>query len=390
MKGKVIGLVMTAVLATYATAGAARAAETARDSIKKTVDAAIEPLMQKDGIQGMAVGVVAAGNPYVFNYGLASVETREPVTDRTLFELGSVSKTLTATLASYAQVRGDLSLSDPVAKYEPALRGTQFGQASLIELGTHTPGGLALQVPDEIKSDDALTAYLKAWRPAYDPGTHRTYSNIGIGMLGAIAARSMGGDFKALEQQRLFPQLGLNSTYIDVPEARSGDYAQGYTKQGKPIRVSPGMLSDEAYGVKTTAADALRFVQENMNLVALDDTLRQAVTRTHTGYFQAGPMTQDLIWEQYPYPVTLDAVLEGNAPAMIFHPTEVSRLTPPKAPTPDVWINKTGSTNGFGAYIAFVPSKRMGIVMLANKNFPIDERVRAAYRILSALASTQP
>ncbi|MDN6020500.1 MAG: serine hydrolase, partial [Enterobacterales bacterium] len=60
-------------------------------------------------------------------------------------------------------------------------------------------------------------------------------------------------------------------------------------------------------------------------------------------------------------------------------------IVPPLPPQENVWINKTGSTNGFGAYIAFVPAKKMGIVMLANKNYSIDQRVTVAYKILSSL-----
>lgn len=146
------------------------------------------------------------------------------------------------------------------------------------------------------------------------------------------------------------------------------------------------VLSSEAYGVKTTAPDLIRFVEDNINPGGLDKPLERAVTETHTGYFQAGPMTQDLVWEQYPYPVTLNALLQGNSAAMAFDATPVTAIKPPENPQEDVWINKTGSTNGFGAYVAFVPEKRMGIILLANKNYPNDARVAAAFKILTAIA----
>jgi CubicO group peptidase (beta-lactamase class C family) len=61
------------------------------------------------------------------------------------------------------------------------------------------------------------------------------------------------------------------------------------------------------------------------------------------------------------------------------------RRAPPRQ---NVWINKTGSTNGFGAHVALVLKKRLTIVMLANRNVPTDARVSAAYRIMTALAAS--
>ena len=386
MKTRVKRLAFAVLFVLCATTAVSHAANDLQQKIKRAVDTNVRPVMAKYGVPGMAVGITVAGKPYVFTYGVASVATRQPVTRDTLFEIGSISKTFTATLASYAQVTGDLSLSDKTSKYLPALQGSPFGNVSLLNLGTHTPGVLPLQVPENIRNNDELMQYFKNWRPTYPPGTYRTYSNVGIGTLGWITAKSMGQDFAALMEQRLFPELGMKSSYIHVPKSDLANYAQGYTSADTPIRMTTGVLSSEAYGVKTTAPDMIHFVEDNMNLNSLDKRLRRAIAATHTGYFQAGPMTQDLIWEQYPYPVTLDALLQGNSSAIALHATPVTKINPPESPREDVWINKTGSTNGFAAYVAFVPEKRLGIVILANKNYPIDARVTAAYKILTAIA----
>jgi beta-lactamase class C len=379
-------LVATALAILGVTARVSHAAAGLPERIKDAVDTTIQPLMSQYRIPGMAVGVIAAGNVYVFNYGVAARATARPVTQNTLFEIGSVSKTLTATLASGAQLSGDLKLSDPTSKYLPSLRDSPFGAVSLLNLGTHTPGGLPLQLPDNIRNEQQLLQYFRQWRPTYPAGTYRTYSNPGIGALGLITARSMGQRFTVLLQRRLLPALGMNSSFIDVPAARMADYAQGYTQEGTPARMAPGVLSAEAYGIKTTVADLLRFIQANLGLIQLDPQLQQAITATHTGYFRASAMTQDLIWEQYAYPVALQTLLQGNSPAVMFNATPVTALTPPQPPRQNVWINKTGSTNGFGAYVAFIPEKRLAIVMLANRNYPIDARVSAAYQILGSLA----
>ncbi|WP_454738117.1 class C beta-lactamase [Cupriavidus necator] len=380
-----IRTLVAACLLCGATAHAAGSSE--QGQLQHTVDAAIRPAMKASNVPGMAVAVTVGGKRYFFNYGVTAMQGGKNVTENTIFEIGSISKTFTATLASYAQARGSLSLSDKASKYLPALAGSSFDTISLLDLGTYSAGGLPLQFPEAVTNLDRMVAYFKSWRPDYAPGTHRRYSNPSIGLFGYLAARSMGQPFDDLMEKTLFPALDLKHTYIRGPQARMADYAYGYTKDDKPTRVSPGVLDSEAYGVKTTAADMIRFVEANMNGARLDDTLKRAIAGTHTGYFKVGEMTQGLGWEMYDYPTQLDSMLAGSSSQVVFEANKVARLDPPRSAKADVLVNKTGSTNGFGAYVVFIPAQKIGIVMLANKNFPVAARIKAAYQILMALDS---
>ncbi len=360
-------------------------ASTARPALDEVVQEAAQALMQQYNIPGLAIGLSVDGQQRFYNFGVASRDTQRKVSSDTLFEVGSISKTFTATLASYAQVDGRLSLADHPGKYLPQLAGSPFDQVSLLNLATHTAGGFPLQVPDQVQDNQQLLAYFKAWQPSYAPGAKRTYANPSIGALGMITAISMKVPYAQALEGQLFPGLGMTNSYINVPASKQALYAQGYNKQDAPVRLNSGVLGDEAYGVKTSAGDLLKFVDANLGVVKVAPNWRSALLETHKGYFQVGAMTQDLIWEQYDYPVALDTLIEGNGDKMIYDSHAVTAIDPPQPPKAAAWINKTGSTGGFSAYVAFVPEKKQGIVVLANKSYPNEARVRLAYRILGEL-----
>lgn len=361
------------------------AGEPAPARLDEAVNQTIRPLMQAYAVPGMAIGVSYGGKHYFYNFGLAAKDGAVPVTQRTLFELGSISKTFAATLAAYGQASGAFSLNDNASRFLPALAGSRFDAISLLQLGTYTAGGLPLQFPDEVDNQEKMVSYYRNWRPEYAPGTYRQYSNPSLGLFGFLAAKAMNGSYASLVTEHVLQPLGMQHTVFSVTPAQMPFYAWGYSKQDKPIRVSPGVLDEEAYGLKSSAEDMLRYVDANMNAATLSETMQQAIRTTQTGYFRLGEMTQGLGWELYPWPVTQEQLLAGNSAQVAYQANKVTALTPPQPPARDRLVNKTGSTNGFGAYVAFIPGQQTSVVLLANKNYPNDARIKAALQILNSL-----
>lgn len=365
-------------------------AEDASARIATTVDLAFRPLLEQHDIAGMAVALTVGGKQHIFTYGVASKTTKTPVTQDTLFEIGSVSKTFTATLAGYAEALGKLSLDDHPGKHMPELRDTAINAASLLHLGTYTAGGLPLQFPGTLSTNTDMAAYFREWTPAAAPGRQRRYSNPSIGLFGHLAGLAMNGKVADLMEAEIFPRLGLKSSYVRVPETAMERYAWGYDKANKQIRVKPAVFDAEAYGVKTSAADLIRYVEAQISPETLEPPMRRAVESTHVGYFKVGEMIQGLGWEQYPWPVALEQLQAGNSTRIIMEANDAVQLAPERMPSGPTLFNKTGSTNGFGAYVAFVPAKRIGIVMLVNRNVPIPARIAAAYAVLKQLDGDTP
>ena len=235
------------------------------------------------------------------------------MTPETLFEIGSVSKTFTATLAGYTLTQDKMRLDDRASQHWPALQGSRFDGISLLDLATYTAGGLPLQFPDSVQKDQAQIDYYRQWQPTYAPGSQRLYSNPSIGLFGYLAARSLGQPFERLMEQQVFPALGLEQTHLDVPEAALAQYARGLWQGRPPATGRSRPAGCRRLQVKTSAADLLRFVDANLHPERLDRPWAQALDATHRGYYKVGDMTQGLGWEAYDWPISLKRLQAGNA-----------------------------------------------------------------------------
>ncbi|MCK0912499.1 ADC family extended-spectrum class C beta-lactamase [Acinetobacter pittii] len=350
--------------------------------IKKLVDQNFKPLLEKYDVPGMAVGVIQNNKKYETYYGLQSVQDKKAVSSSTIFELGSVSKLFTATAGGYAKNKGKISFDDTPGKYWKELKNTPIDQVNLLQLATYTSGNLALQFPDEVQTDQQVLTFFKDWKPKNSIGEYRQYSNPSIGLFGKVVALSMNKPFDQVLGKTIFPDLGLKHSYVNVPKTQMQNYAFGYNQENQPIRVNPGPLDAPAYGVKSTLPDMLKFINANLNPQKYPKDIQRAINETHQGFYQVGTMYQALGWEEFSYPAPLQTLLDSNSEQIVMKPNKVTAIS--KEPSVKMF-HKTGSTNGFGTYVVFIPKENIGLVMLTNKRIPNEERIKAAYAVLNAI-----
>ncbi len=245
-------------------------------------------------------------------------------------------------------------------------------------------GGLPLQFPAEVNEQNFISFY-KSFIPTTEIGTSRLYSNTSIGLSGYLAAKSVGAPFASLLDEKVIKPLNLSHTFLSVPKNRFTSYAQGYTSSNAPVRVNPGVFDDEAYGIKTTAADLLGFVEASGNPNRFEGSLKAALIAARSPVYQVRRMYQGLGWELYRAPARRVDLLQGVDPDFVM---KANQIEPPSLHVPAemvATVSKTGSTGGFGAYALFQPERGTGIVILANRFWPNSARIATAYSILGKL-----
>lgn len=353
--------------------------------VNQVVNKTVQAVMKKNNIPGVAVAVIYQGKHWYFTYGVINTEHNIPVTEYSLFEIGSVSKTFTGVLGGDTLARGEINLDDSVRRYWPALAASKWNNISLLQLATYTAGGLPWKIPHQVTNESSLLDFYNAWQPHWQPGAKRLYGNSSIGLFGVLAVKPSGMHFEDALKIRVLQPLNMNSTWINVPEEHQQHYSWGYNNN-KPVRLLPDMLAAKTYGLISTVRDMATWIQANMAPEQVqNETLQQGLKLAQSRYWRIGSMYQGLGWDIFNWPAEPDVVIYCSNHKVSSEPQTSVAITPPVSLVKSSWVHKTGSTRGFGTYVAFIPEKQIGIVILANKNYPYDDRIKTAYAIFNTL-----
>ncbi len=270
----------TAALLAAGTCSSAQAADgPSRAAIEAATDKVWARVHATTSIPGMVVAVVDANGPILLKgYGVRNIETGAPVDpERTLVQVGSVTKIFTALLAARALDAHRLSLdADMRGKYRDLPIDDDDPQPVTVrQLLAHEAGfdgdlsGVMTDSRDQAQALDParMARHLRRVR---DPGILPAYDNAGVGLLGEVAARSLGQTFRrALRQQVLLP-LGMTSSSIGLPAERAADAAAcHHTEKDGRVTICPHTFMrpgfEGAGALVTTGTDMARFMIAMLN-----------------------------------------------------------------------------------------------------------------------------
>jgi serine-type D-Ala-D-Ala carboxypeptidase/endopeptidase len=290
-------------------------------------------------------GIVAAviDNGTVTTYISGSSGNARLLDEHTLFEIGSITKTFTATVLAKMVIAGKVKLSDPVSKYLPAsirVPSNKDGkEITLLNLATQhsglprlpsNMGDLSGPQPYETYTIEKLYAFLNGYTLTRDPGASFEYSNLGFGLLGYALARNAHTTYGNLVRQNVLEPLGMKETRVTDDAADD-------------IRLSVGHDADG------TAVQAWRFTDAFAGAGAIRSDLVDMIEYLRCNLGQ-GPLAKACLYAQQPR-----STFPGHRIGLAWWTNE-----------PSGFINHGGDTAGYHALVMVNGARTKGVVLLSN------------------------
>ncbi len=226
------------------------------------------------GIPGVAVGLSANNQEYRAGLGVTGLEDPQPVTPGTIFQIASITKTVTATALFRLVEQGEISLDDRVREFIPSFKVRNedaSARVTIRHLLNHTAGWFGDFFYNTGEEDEALAEYiaLMADLPQLAPlGTTYAYNNAAFNVLGRIIEIIAGRQYERVMHELVLGPLGMDSSYFFPSEAIGRCIAAGYSQKEdgttEPILWFVNRGEAPCGGLATDIGDLLRYARYHM------------------------------------------------------------------------------------------------------------------------------
>lgn len=340
------------------------------------LEAVVAEELRSTGTPGGAVAIVL-GDRVVYSrgFGIASVETNEPVRPDMLFRLGSTTKMFTAAALVALAEQGKLDLHVPVGSYVTGINAT-VGRVTADQLLSHQSGFFDEAPMFGSHDETALEKEVRSWGDARfftEPGKIFSYSNPGYWFAGFLIEHASKRTYADALGQIVFTPLGMKSTTLRPLVAMTYPLAQGHeeTPQG------PRVIRPAANNAASWPAGS---IFSNVN-----DLSRFVIAFLNDGYIEGKP---------------------------VLSPAVIRSLSTPRAKIPGgnvsygyglqiatergfAVVSHGGSRAGYGSSIQMVPSKKFGVIAVANRTgiglrTSVERAMQIGLASLPALPRTDP
>jgi CubicO group peptidase (beta-lactamase class C family) len=309
------------------------------------VQSIIDARSKQLGGIGIVVGLVDGKRTTFFRAGTSG--TKRPLDARTLFEIGSVTKTFTGTLLALSVLDKSVRPEEPVADLLPP--GTHVpskgdAKIELIDLATQFSGlpRLPANLPTDTKDPyasytaDDLFHFLSDYVLPRPPGAAFEYSNLGAGLLGYALAHHAKTTYEALVTRSIFKPLHMDDSFVDVPADRAEGVATPHDADGNVTNAWHFNALAGAGAIRSSAADMVKYLRANLGEGPLSAACALALKPVRDlpderiGYFWMTSAKYRMIWHN-------------------------------------------GGTGGYRSFVGVDPAKKRGVVVLSNSGVGVDD-----------------
>lgn len=248
----------------------------AQNLTDESVETAAKPLVENRLVDGLSIGYIEGDHSGIVHLGRANQAVEKP-NDRTLYEIGSISKVFTSLLLADATLRGEINIYTAANVANPArirLPSHDGGSIKWIDLSTHRSG--LPRLPDNMSPADPsnpyrdydskkAAAFLNSYQLPRAPGKTQEYSNLGVSVLGYLLSQKIGKPYQQLLHERIATPLKMNDCTVSLSADQSKLLATPHAQFGSPTSQWTFADMPGAGGIHATIRDMMKFARAQLN-----------------------------------------------------------------------------------------------------------------------------